>query len=137
MLLIRHAQAGDREEWEGDDRERPLDERGQRQAVALVDQLAGFAIERIVSSPYRRCLETVVPLAGARGLEVEALPELGEEHQLAEGVDAVRALAGEPVAVCGHGGLETAVPGAPRWKKGSTFVVAAGPRLVEALPPPA
>jgi phosphohistidine phosphatase SixA len=137
MLLIRHAQAGDREQWEGDDRERPLDARGERQAVALVDQLAGFAIERILSSPYRRCLETVAPLARARGLEVEAQPELGEEHQLTEGVGLVRSLAGEAVAVCGHRGLDASVSGAPRWKKGSTFVVAAGPRLVEALPPPA
>ena len=137
MLLIRHAQAGSREEWEGDDRERPLDARGEQQAAALVEQLAGFALERILSSPYRRCLQTVAPLARARGLAGEALPELGEEQQLPDGVAVVRALAGAPVAVCGHGGLDAFVPGAPRWKKGSTFVVDAGARLVAVLPPPA
>ena len=34
VLLVRHARAGDRSEWEGDDRLRPLDKKGRRQAKA-------------------------------------------------------------------------------------------------------
>ena len=70
-----------RSEWEGDDRLRPLDERGRRQAEALVDALAAFPITRIFSSPYDRCVQTVEPLAAQRGLPVELREELGEEQQ--------------------------------------------------------
>src|ERR1051325_4834537 len=36
LLLIRHASAGSRSEWEGDDRDRGLDERGVDQARRLI-----------------------------------------------------------------------------------------------------
>ena len=38
ILLIRHASAGDRYRWWGDDADRPLDERGVAEAAALVDE---------------------------------------------------------------------------------------------------
>ena len=69
LLVIRHGRAGDSSEWEGDDRLRPLDKRGRRQAGALVESLAPFAIARILSSPYDRCVQTVEPLR-YRGNEV-------------------------------------------------------------------
>jgi 8-oxo-dGTP diphosphatase len=131
LLLVRHASAGSRTEWEGDDSERPLDERGVEQARTLVERLADLPVERILTSPYRRCVETVEPLAAARGLGAELCPELGEDRQMSEGVALVRALAGSDVVVCGHGGLQAAVRDAPRWKKGSTFVVDAGLSVVE------
>lgn len=127
LLLVRHAWAGDRDKWEGDDRERPLDERGRRQAEDLVERLQPYPIEAILSSPARRCVETVEPLARARGLEIEVRPELSEDLQGTEGVALVRSLAGRDVVVCGHGGLERALPEAPKWKKGAVLVV--GPAL--------
>ena len=123
LLLVRHASAGKREEWEDHDHERPLDERGERQAAHLPDVLARFTIERILSSPAKRCLDTVAPLAAARGLVVEPREELSQERQDREGHSLVRSLAGQNVIVCGHGGLETVIVGAPRWHKGTTFVV--------------
>ena len=125
MLLVRHASAGSRDEWTRDDRERPLDERGREQARDLVKRLRTHTIEAIYSSPYRRCAETVEPLARARGLEVELRPELGEDRQATDGVAFVRALANRHVAVCGHGGLEQALRRPPKWKKGAVFVVGA------------
>jgi 8-oxo-dGTP diphosphatase len=127
LLLVRHAWAGDRDKWEGDDRERPLDKRGRRQAEDLVERLQPYPIEAILSSPARRCVETVEPLARARGLEIEVRPELSEDLQGTEGVALVRSLAGRDVVVCGHGGLERALPEAPKWKKGAVLVV--GPAL--------
>jgi phosphohistidine phosphatase SixA len=128
LLLIRHAWAGDRDDWEGDDRERPLDERGRRQAEELVERLQPYPIEAILSSPARRCVETVEPLARARGLEIELRPELGEDRQEGEGVALVRSLAGRDVAVCGHGGLEYSLAEPPpKWKKGAVLIV--GPAL--------
>ena len=124
MLLARHARAGKRGEWRGDDLARPLDERGVGQAEALVPLLDGYRIDRILSSPARRCVETVEPLARSRGLQVEVCPELAESRQGTDGAELVRSLAGADVVACGHGGLEqAALVDPPRWKKGDVFVV--------------
>jgi phosphohistidine phosphatase SixA len=123
LLLVRHGRAGDRSRWRGDDRERPLDEDGVEQAHALVGVLAAFPIEAILASPYRRCVETVEPLAAARGLPLDLRAELGEERQFPEGVDLVQSLADRNVVVCGHGGLQSALVEPPKWRKGETFVV--------------
>jgi len=130
LLVIRHARAGDRAEWQGDDRKRPLDKRGRRQAQALVDELAGFPLTRILSSPYDRCVQTVEPLAAARGLQIELRHELGEERQYLEGGALARSLVGEPVALCVHGGLSDAAFG-ERQKKGETLVVDDDGQVVE------
>jgi 8-oxo-dGTP diphosphatase len=127
--LIRHARAGDRAEWDGDDRRRPLDKRGRRQAESLVDALASFPVTRVLTSPYDRCVQTVEPLASARGLDVELRDELGEERQAHDGVALVRSLFAEPVALCVHGGLSDAALGT-RQKKGETLVVDEG-RVVD------
>src|SRR5512133_1168456 len=122
LLVIRHARAADRDDWRGDDRKRPLDERGRRQAAALVEELEGYPLSRILSSPYDRCVQTVEPLAAQRGLAIEQRDELGEERQHHDGVALVRSLLPEPVAVCVHGGLSDAVFG-ERLKKGGLLVV--------------
>jgi len=87
ILLVRHAWAGHSKDWEGDDRLRPLDERGRRQAEALPAALAGFRIERLVSSPFLRCTQSFEPLAAALGLTVEERDELADyakrKHALA------------------------------------------------------
>lgn len=127
LLLVRHASAGDRAQWVGDDRKRPLDKRGRKRADELVAQLAAYPVEAILSSPAHRCVETVEPLARARGLEIELHPELGEELQATKGVTLVRSLVDRAVVVCGHGGLEHALPDPPVFKKGAVLVV--GPAL--------
>jgi 8-oxo-(d)GTP phosphatase len=133
LLLLRHASAGHRAAWSGDDHERPLDERGVQQVEHLADVLAPFRVDRILTSPYLRCVQTVEPLAAARGLDMEVRQELSEEQQHSDGVALVRSLAGDDVVVCGHGGLETALPDPPKWKKGMTFVVDARLDVLEVL----
>lgn len=134
LLLVRHAWAGHRETWDGgDDHERPLDTRGRAQADELVEQLRAYPIEAILSSPARRCIDSVAPLARARGLEIETRPELGEERQDTDGIALVRSLAGRNVVVCGHGGLEHALLDPPKWKKGSVFVAGPGLEIVDVL----
>jgi 8-oxo-(d)GTP phosphatase len=129
MLLLRHAWAGHKETWVGDDdRDRPLDERGRAQAEELVERLAPYTIEAIYTSPYRRCVQTVEPLAAALDLAIEKREELSEELQDSEGAELVRVLAGRDVVVCGHGGLERAVQDPPDpWEKGAVLVI--GPAL--------
>lgn len=79
VVLVRHAKAGHRESFEGNDERRPLDGKGRKQAQALQKLLQPFAPIRIVSAPVTRCRQTVQPLAKALGLSVEREPLLGEE----------------------------------------------------------
>ena len=130
LLVIRHARAGERSEWQGDDRKRPLDEKGRRQAAALVKELASFPITRVLSSPYDRCAQTVEPLAAARGLEIELREELGDELQASAGAALVRSLGDEDVAVCVHGGLSDAAFEEGQ-KKAETLVVGGEGRILE------
>ena len=78
FVLVRHASALSREEWNGDDDLRPLNAQGRRQAEWLVDALAGRTLDRIVSSPAVRCVDTVRSLAEVRGLDLEEREELAE-----------------------------------------------------------
>lgn len=71
LYLVRHADAGDKHAWQGNDRDRPLSETGRREAEGLVALLRGHPIGAIVSSPAVRCSQTVRPLAAARGLPVQ------------------------------------------------------------------
>jgi 8-oxo-(d)GTP phosphatase len=123
MLLLRHASAVDRENWQGDDRDRPLDPRGRAQAAALPQKLENYEIDRILTSPAIRCVDTIEPLAAARGLRFEEREELSEDLHADEGLELVRSLAGEAVLVCGHGGLEEALRDQPVWRKGAVLVV--------------
>jgi hypothetical protein len=75
-------------------------------------------------------VQTVEPLAAARGLDIEVRDELGEEGQAHDGVALVRSLLGEPVALCVHGGLSDATVGTSQ-KKGETLVVDAEGRVVD------
>ncbi len=102
MLLVRHAAAGDRAQWSGPDHLRPLSGKGLRQATALVDLLSAFGVDRILSSAYIRCEQTVEPLAHRLGIEVEFADELLEGSG-ARAVELMQSLAGSNVVLCSHG----------------------------------
>ncbi len=109
VLLVRHARAGDKKQWRGQDRLRPLDRIGQRQTAALGCLLPVFHPVRVLSADRVRCVDTVRPLADALGLSVEIDPMFDE----AQGADAGQAAtglrsltrAGEAIVVCSQGGL--------------------------------
>ena len=71
LIVVRHASAGSKEDWDGDDLLRPLDAQGQAAALALVPLLACFEPVRVVSSPALRCTGTVAPYAAHIGAPVE------------------------------------------------------------------
>ena len=133
LLLIRHASAGERERWQGDDRLRPLDDRGRRQAERLIEVLAGHPVTRILSSPYVRCAQTVEPLARHRGLAVEQREEFAE----GAGRDAFLSLLGElrAAAVSVHGDLVEELLGESRRKGSTTLLEDLTP--LATIPPPA
>jgi len=155
VLVVRHASAGSRSGWIGDDRLRPLDESGYRQAEELVRLLAHFDPTEIVSADFVRCRQTVEPLAEALGLEVRETPIVSEEgypgHE-AEAVELLRSVGGphHTSVVCSQGDvipdllarLATAdsvdLPPEPS-KKGSTWALTFQlDRLIgcEYFPPP-
>jgi 8-oxo-dGTP diphosphatase len=79
MVVVRHAEALHRHEWNGPDPERPLTAGGWREAAALVRLLACWQPTRLVSSPSTRCMQTVTGFAEAVGLPLHADPVLSEE----------------------------------------------------------
>ncbi len=141
VLLVRHAKAGDRTKWDEPDDLRPLTPPGEAQAEALAGGLSGFDIDRVLSSPYLRCSQTVAPLAAARGLVVEPCDDLAEGEGRA-GVALVRSLLDQQghTVLCSHGDVIEEVLDAlgirrnEETRKGATWVLSGEePRL---LPPP-
>lgn len=65
IYLIRHCQA------KGQERNAPLTELGKQQAIELANLLEQKQIEKIVSSPYTRAYESIVPLAKRLTLTIE------------------------------------------------------------------
>jgi len=82
VLLLRHASAGERLSSRNIDRFRQLDHEGRADARRLIWTLADQEIERVVTSPLARCVETVIPIAERRRLVVERRIELLPEARL-------------------------------------------------------
>jgi 8-oxo-dGTP diphosphatase len=76
LLVVRHADAGDRSTWKGPDHLRRLSPTGHLQAEGLVVRLEDYPVERILCSPTLRCHQTVEPLARDRRLRIESVPAL-------------------------------------------------------------
>ena len=103
IYLVRHAKAGSRREWPGDDDLRPISAAGQAQAEALVTALVDRGITRIVSSPYVRCRQTVDPLGQRLRLPVELSDALSEGATVTDTMRLVDKVTGEHAVLCTHG----------------------------------
>jgi 8-oxo-dGTP pyrophosphatase MutT (NUDIX family)/phosphohistidine phosphatase SixA len=90
LLVVRHASAGSRSDWNGDDRVRPLDDTGRDQSHELVRPISRFDVEELISADYLRCVQTLEPLSESIGLPIREEPLLSETGF--EGDDAVRLL---------------------------------------------
>ena len=135
VYIVRHAKAGDRTEWSEPDELRPLDEAGFLQAERLVDLLDGLPIERVITSPSVRCVQTVELLARTRGIDIEMDDRLAEGAPAARTLELLRGIGDRPTLLCSHGDVignildhlhEQGVvdeANARRMKKGSTWVV--------------
>jgi 8-oxo-dGTP diphosphatase len=103
VYVIRHAHAGNRSSWRGEDAERPLSSRGHLQAKLLGQLLGCDHISRVISSPARRCIQTVEPLAEARGVKVRTDKRLAEGASVREAYDLL--VAHDHQVLCAHGDL--------------------------------
>jgi phosphohistidine phosphatase SixA len=104
LYLVRHAKAGSRRDWDGPDHLRPLSKKGSRQADGLVPLLVDRHIERVLSSPYVRCLQTVAPLGDKLGLTVEPADVLAEGTKTKDVIALARGLGADAV-LCSHGDI--------------------------------
>ena len=78
LILLRHAKALSRDEWQKDDEDRPLDQTGQIQAKNLPQYLLAYNLDQICSSDAMRCAETVLPLSQAIGRSITYVSDLSE-----------------------------------------------------------
>lgn len=120
FVLVRHARAVKRSVWnrprkrskEEDEATRPLtSDQGEVRAQALVQILSAYGVGRVVSSPWRRCTDTVSAYARAAGVAVETEEALTEHAHAGtpKGPKAVRKVVAKalraretPVALCTH-----------------------------------
>lgn len=79
LIILRHTKSLERGDWDEADSLRTLDETGFDHAQLLIKHLAPFAIDELYTSDYTRCVQTVTPLAHARGLSITTVPSLNEE----------------------------------------------------------
>jgi phosphohistidine phosphatase SixA len=134
LIVVRHAEAGSKGSWAGPDLHRPLSPEGHDQAEGLVVRLDDYPVERILSSPAARCLQTVEPLGRDRLLQVEEVAALGADADAAR----VELLFVDPeaanVVLCTHGELigrlfarlvpaGLVVEDPLLWPKGSTWLL--------------
>jgi phosphohistidine phosphatase SixA/8-oxo-dGTP pyrophosphatase MutT (NUDIX family) len=149
LILLRHASAGCKADWPGDDFSRPLDARGAADAQTLAGLMSCFApVARVISSPALRCSDTVRPYAAGFGgtVETEAcLAPYGRSEAFSSRTDLAHALrrllAGlvadrRPAVLCLHRenlpdvlaeacsalGVPAAVPADPSLPKGGFWV---------------
>jgi phosphohistidine phosphatase SixA len=103
--VVRHAKAGDRDGWKGDDQLRPLTRAGWQQAEALAQSLKDEPIDKVLSSPYVRCVQTVEPMAKQRRLPVDETNELQEGAGGDSVLRLVKRHSGKQVVLCTHGDI--------------------------------
>lgn len=93
IIVLRHAEAMPRSEWSRTDGDRPLTETGQLQAKSLTKLLAAFNVKRVVTSPWKRCHDTVKPFGKKQKLKIierSQLSELGNQKNPAKTIRVIQ-----------------------------------------------
>jgi 8-oxo-dGTP diphosphatase len=110
LLLVRHAKAGSRAQWEDVDELRPLSHNGRKQVPPVRALAAACGADRVYAAPLVRCVQTVQPVADdleAKVVEEELLSEKAYES-MAEATERrfleIVEEGGVPV-VCSQGGV--------------------------------
>ncbi|AOV07745.1 histidine phosphatase family protein [Sporosarcina ureilytica] len=65
IYLVRHCEA------QGQSSDAELTENGLKQAASLVDFFSGINIDRIISSPFKRAVQSIIPLTKQLDVEIE------------------------------------------------------------------
>jgi 8-oxo-dGTP diphosphatase len=107
FVVLRHASAGGKDAWKGDDLDRPLDADGAAESDLLAQLLACYGTCRVISSAAERCVATVRPYAALTGAKLEVEPALApdgfeNEPKAGPALIVAAAAAGHPTVVCAH-----------------------------------
>src|SRR5262245_25691368 len=78
LYLVRHAESAP--DFSIAESAWPLSATGRAQAAALAEHAPTFGASRLISSPYRRAIETLEPTSRALGLSIEPATDLRERH---------------------------------------------------------
>jgi len=104
LVVLRHAKAVSRDDFDGADAERPLAAAGHDRAKELVPLLTAFGVRRVVSSPAARTVQTVDPYVAATDEVLELDDRLAEGTPRGQVERVVEALLGtkRPTVLCTH-----------------------------------
>jgi 8-oxo-dGTP diphosphatase len=133
IYLVRHAKAGERRLWEGNDVERPLSKRGWKQSALVAKRLSKEGATGLYSSAYVRCVQTLEPLAEITGRPIQVESRLSEDEPFEPVLDLLAEVENGAV-LCSHGdiipatiqalhrrGMKIETP--PDWGKSSVWVL--------------
>jgi 8-oxo-dGTP diphosphatase len=79
LIFLRHAKAVKRDEWFGEDSDRPLAHLGQLQVAKLPMFFKPFGVEEVHTSDAQRCIGTAGPLAESLRVDCKVTPSLSED----------------------------------------------------------
>lgn len=109
LILLRHAKAKPRSSWTKAEGDRTLAASGVRQAQAVGRLLTVWKPVRVVTSPWRRCLDTVLPYVRASRdkVKVKLVEDLTEHRAARKPRKAAAAVVrlfdkGQPAVLCTH-----------------------------------
>jgi 8-oxo-dGTP pyrophosphatase MutT (NUDIX family)/phosphohistidine phosphatase SixA len=107
VIILRHAKATPRDQWKKGEATRPLLPLGLIQAAALATTLKAFSPKLVVTSSWKRCMDTVLPYLNkhkSKLVERSQLTELGAKNGPKRTVKLVHKLVetGKSVVICSH-----------------------------------
>jgi len=107
IIILRHAKATPRDQWKKGEATRPLLPEGLVQAATLATTLKAYAPKLVVTSRWKRCMDTVLPYLNkhkSKLLERSQLSELGAKNGPKRTIHLVHKLVetGKSVVICSH-----------------------------------
>lgn len=107
LIMLRHAKALAREEWQGEDEDRPLQQLGQQQARRMLSLYQVYGLAQIHTSDAVRCHDTVEQMAKALGIALTITNKVSEytwKKNKEKAIDYAKELVkvNEPVVLCSH-----------------------------------
>ena len=107
LIMLRHAKALERTEWQGEDEDRPLQIIGQLQAKRMLSIYQVYGIEEIHTSDAVRCLDTVAQMAKSLQLTpiiTNAVSEYTYKKNREKAIDYAKELikSNQQIILCSH-----------------------------------
>lgn len=107
VIILRHAKATPRDQWKKGEATRPLLPLGLIQAATLATTLKAYSPKLVVTSSWKRCMDTVLPYLNkhkSKLLERSQLSELGAKNGPKRTIKLIHKLmdTGKSVVICSH-----------------------------------